>query len=306
MKNSIIFNLLLLFALLLSTALSAQTIKDKNTKTWHVETTDGNEYYGEKRGEDSLSITLLTTTIGELKIPKNKIKRLEEVDKDQLLNGSFLVPNAHSSRYFWSPNGFGLKKGEGYYQNTWVMLNQVSLGVSNNLTIGVGIIPTFLFGAGGEGTPFWITPKVQFPIANGKAQAGLGVIYMNLLGGDNGGFGGLGMAYGVTTFGDRNRNLTVGLGYGFADGNWSKSPTITLSGMYRVGKRGYFMTENWFISAGSQTIAVILVGGRYTAKVLAFDFGLGRPISFNSDFGDVGFFAIPWLGVNVPFGNRTK
>ena len=111
----------------------------------------------------------------------------------------------------------------------------------------------------------------------------------------------------VTTFGNRNKNVTVGLGYGFADGNWAKSPTVTVSGMWSTGKRGYLMTENWFISAGNERMLILLVGGRYTAKALSFDYGLGRPVFFNTsaDF-NASSFAFPWLGINVPFGNKVK
>ncbi len=40
---------------------------------------------------------------------------------------------------------------------------------------------------------------------------------------------------------------------------------------------------------------------------LAFDYGLGRPVFLNSSLdGNSSFFAFPWLGINVPFGNKVK
>jgi hypothetical protein len=299
---------LLLMAFWAVFTVKAQTKIDSTAQIWHIATTDGNDYYGEKISEDSLSLVLRTTGLGSISIPKSTIKTMQSITNDQLLNGSYLIPNAHSSRYFWSPNGFGLKRGEGYYQNTWVLLNQVSLGISNEFTIGVGVIPLFLFGNNAQ-TPFWITPKVQFPLdKKHRLNGGFGVIYMNIVGGNSrNSFGGAGIGYGVLTTGDRNKNFTLGLGYGFADGEFAKTPTVTISGMYRLGKRGYFLTENWFVSSGNEKLLFLSIGGRYTAKVLAFDYGLVRPFYFNSSFDyDIGLFAIPWLGINVPFGKVEK
>jgi hypothetical protein len=270
-----------------------------NKKMTRVRTIDENEYIGEKISEDSLYVTLQTKTVGKIAIPKSGIEKMDEVSSDQLKKGNFLIENAHSSRYFWQPNGFGLKKGEGYYQNTWVLLNQVSYGFTDNFTMGVGTVPLFLFSSGVNLVPFWVTPKFQFE-AKDNVNIGLGMIYGGVLSTSSGDSYAGGIAYGVSTFGDRNKNLSIGVGFGFADGQFVKKPNVTISGMYRVGKRTYLMAENWFIPIEDSNVGVVSLGGRYTAKTLAFDFGL---ISFIYD-GERA--AGPWLGVNVPFGKRIK
>jgi hypothetical protein len=54
-----------------------------------------------------------------------------------------------------------MNKGEGYYHNFMVFINQATYGVTDNISIGGGLVPLFLFGGL---TPVWITPKVSVPI----------------------------------------------------------------------------------------------------------------------------------------------
>ena len=54
--------------------------------------------------------------------------------------------NPQSSRYFFAPSGIQLRQGDGYFQSN-IALNSVSLGVTENITIG-GLL-SFL-GAGGS------------------------------------------------------------------------------------------------------------------------------------------------------------
>ena len=55
-----------------------------------------------------------------------------------------------------------------------------------------------------------------------------------------------GLGYGALTVGNRDKNLTLGAGWAFADSEWANSPTLTLSGMTRVGRKTYLLTENGF------------------------------------------------------------
>jgi hypothetical protein len=82
-----------------------------------VETIDGNEYIGLLVAEDSLHIELDTPLLGRIPIPKTSIKSISQIKSSSMKDGKLWFENPQSSRYFWSPNGYGLKKGEGYYQN---------------------------------------------------------------------------------------------------------------------------------------------------------------------------------------------
>ncbi len=257
-----------------------------------IETEDGNEYLGEIVREDDKIIVLKTQKLGEITISRADIKKIEKVEIQQMKDGKFWFPNPQSTRYFWSPNGYGLKDGEGYYQNIWVLWNQFSYGITNNVSIGGGIIPTFLFGAP---TPVFGTLKFSLPVVHNKFNIGGGAIAGYVIGEDNAGFG---ILYGLGTYGTPDANVTLGLGYGFAAGEWAQSPIVNFNGMFRVSRRGYFITENYIISDGSETVVLITLGGRSIIKKAALDYGLVVPF-----YGEGIEIALPWLGFTIPFGN---
>ncbi|MFN0175900.1 MAG: hypothetical protein ACKVU0_14705 [Saprospiraceae bacterium] len=278
--------------------LSVQPAISDTTKKWRIVTKDDNNYFGVIVKQDASQVVIRTDLLGEVAIPKSQIVVMEPIKKEQMVDGEFWYKNPHNTRYFFAPNGYGLQAGEGYYQNTWIFLNQVTYGFTDNFSMGVGLIPTFLFGA--SGFPFWITPKISLPLKKDNLNVGAGVLYANAVGLGFDNEGGAGIAYGVLTAGSPDRNFTLGLGYGFAGGRWADYPAVTLSGMYRVSKKFTFLTENYLIPAGGgDNFGLISVGGRFGGKNLALDFGLFRPL-FGGD--NSGFWALPWLGINVPFG----
>lgn len=263
------------------------------TQLWQVVTFDGNQYFGHILYRDGETIRLETEAVGIINIPVRNVDTIKAVEVKEAIGGQFWPDNVQATRYFWSPNGYGLKPGEGYYQNIWIFFNQVSVGLTENTSIGFGIVPAFLFA--GAPTPIWITPKVSVPVVKDKFNLGGGVLAGTVLGEDAGGF--FGIAYGLGTIGSRDKNLTVGLGYGFADGEWARRPTFTLSGMLRTGKKGYLLTETFIIDVGTTTGALIALGGRTVWDSIALDYGGIIPA------GDVGtLIVIPWLGISVPFG----
>ncbi len=263
------------------------------TRLWEVITADGNQYIGVILDRNTDEVRLKTETIGIITIPVQNISSIKEVERRQMVGGQLWADNPQAARYFWAPNGYGLKPGEGYYQNIWVFFNQVSVGLSDNASVGFGIVPLFLFG--GAPTPVWITPKVSIPVVEDKFNIGGGALIGTILGESGSGF--FGIAYGVSTFGSRDKNFNIGLGYGFADGEWARTPTVTISGMLRTGKKGYLITENYYIDAGGTSAGLISLGGRTVWRDVALDYGGVVPA------GDIGtLVVIPWLGITVSFG----
>ena len=286
----IIFFFTITFGIINSTA---QVSKD-STNLVRIITIDGNEFVGEVISSDSLKIYIKTRNLGEIGIPFEEIKSKEDIKAEKLRDGKLWFPNPQSTRYFWSPNGYGLNKGEGYYQNIWVLWNQFAYGISDNFSIGGVIIPTFLF-AGAE-TPVFGTLKLSFPLEKEKLNLGLGGIFGTVLGVSE---SGVGIIYGLSTFGTPDNNISFGLGYGYAGGEWAQSPMININGLFRVSSRGYFITENYYINAGGEGLVLVSLGGRWIIKRAALDFGLVMPV------GDIGeFIAIPLLGFTIPFGNK--
>ena len=293
MRNVILIVLTLL--LLTNNPLFTQTSGDS---TLHlVEMNDGNIFTGEILAQDSSVVQLQTTVYGNLFLPRLHIESISELRDDQVVDGQTWPDNPQAARYLWVPNGYGLKKGEGYYQNVWVLYNQASYGITDNFSLGAGVVPLFLFA--GAPTPVFVTPKFSFPIVEDKINAGVGVLGGAIIGDDATTFG---ITYATTTFGNRNKNVNIGFGWAFADGEWADQPTLSLAAMLRVSEKFYLLTENYFIGTGNdENIYILSLGGRVLKQTWGLDFGLVLPVS--QDFFD-SIIAVPWLGFTIPIRGR--
>ena len=187
-----------------------------DTLSYYIQTTDGNTYRGQILSRDSLSILFNLERFGEHSFLKTEIKKLEPLDKEKVVDNEYWMDNPQATRYFFSPNAYGLKKGEGYYQNVWVMVNSFAVGVTDYFSIGGGVVPLFLFA--GSPTPVWITPKFSIPVSKDKFNLGGGALLGTVLGEQEAGFG---ILYGISTLGSKDKNVSLGLGYGYAGGSWA-------------------------------------------------------------------------------------
>ena len=258
---------------------------------YRIETTDGNTFIGQLIAETDESITILTESAGEITISRNNIRKMTLLENDRMREDGFWHDNPQSTRYLFAPNAIGLRKGEGYYQNTWILFNNVNYGITNNFSIGAGTVPLFLFGS--SSTPFWIMPKLSIPVASDLVHLSAGALIGGVIGEDDGSGG---LLYGTGTVGDTNKNLTLGLGYAYGGGEISSTPVVNISAMYRTGQSIYFISENYFIP-DTDAGGLVSFGVRWAPENFAVDFALLRPLE---DFG--GFVGLPWLGLTIPFG----
>ncbi|MBK9014473.1 MAG: hypothetical protein IPM82_10505 [Saprospiraceae bacterium] len=299
MKNFRLFFVLAISLFVLPQLKSQEAV---DTSLVRIETTDGNEYIGTIVSQDDQVIQLKTQTIGIISIQKSIVVSVERVKKAEIRGHEYWFENPYATtRYFFNPSGYGLPAGEGYYQNAWILLNQVSFGITDNISLGVGTVPTFLFtlGSGDNYIPIWFTPKVSIPVKKDKVNVGVGALYLTVLGeGADGGGGGI--LYGVSTFGPKDKNLSLGLGWGFSnEGGLGERPTISVSYIRRSKPKWAFLTENYFISAGDDALVILSGGARYMAKKISIDFG---GMTFIITGGDQDIVPIiPWLSLTVPF-----
>lgn len=279
----------ILFLNLLFTDVQAQ---DQPTRHTRIETLDGNEFIGSVLEDTEQFIRVMTENLGEITIQKKDIKRLIELGELKSKDGTYWLSNPQATRYFWVPNAYSLKKGEGYYQNVWVLFNQAVYGFSDHFSGGIGLMPTFLFG--GASTPAWLTLKFSVPVIENKLNMGGGMLAGMVIGESNSGFG---IVYGISTIGSEDKNLNIGLGWAFAGGEIASTPTVNISGMIRISPKGYLLTENYFISTPDDFAAIMMLGGRRIIKRAGLDFGLAIPVGADID----SFVGIPWLGITIPF-----
>ncbi|MBW6497500.1 MAG: hypothetical protein K0B09_03855 [Bacteroidales bacterium] len=278
-----------LLVLIAGQTLFAQQTEEK-PQVYRIETVDRNVYTGVIISETSDAIVFRTENLGDLTILRRNIVR------QTLVSGGGKSENLHGNRYFILSNSLGIPKGSGYYQNSWIFFNQAHYGITNNISIGAGIIPLFLFA--GTASPIWIVPSVSIPVSRDNFSLGANAIIATIAGEDV--EGSVGFLTFTATLGNRNNNLSLGLGYGYAGNDWAQSPLVSISGMVRTGQRHHLMTENYFVSGVDAFNLVSFLGGRFDFRAMSLDYGLLIPMFEGID----NFFAVPWLGIAVPFGKR--
>jgi hypothetical protein len=294
MKSILSVHLLLTICLIgFSFVSNAQNSQD--TIKSQIETVDGNQYIGIIIEQTAATIRIKTDKLGEISIPIKEIKRITQLTSIKSKDGTYWLENPQSTRYLWAPNGYSLKKGEGYYQNVWVLFNQAVYGITDHLTAGVGVVPLFLFA--GTSTPAWITLKYSIPVVKNKINLAAGALMGTIIGEQ----GSAGILYGMGTFGSRDKNINIGLGWGIGNGQITSTPVINISGMIRTGANGYLITENYFVINSGDFVVLTMIGGRRIIRHFGLDFGLFMPLGPGMN----GFFAAPWLGFTVPFGTKS-
>jgi len=274
---------------LCSFSASAQYVPSDSSETKpyvFIETLNGEEIEGFLLDQNSKELTIFTEQGKAIKVKTSDVLRMEYDREEKPRFAEEYKYKVHASRYFFGPNALNIKRGEGYYQNNFIFLNQVSVGLSDNFTIGLGTVPLFIFGFGAP-TPVWITPKFSVPIVPGKMTVAAGGLFGTVIGNDfNNTFG---LGYGSFTLGNHNRNINLSIGYGMADGDWSEAPTISIGGMAKLTKRFYLISENYLVF----DTYIFSLGGRTVFRDLSLDYGFIYPLEFEG--------ALPWLGITIPF-----
>jgi hypothetical protein len=261
-----------------------------------IETHDGNKYTGRLLEENDLHVVIVTQSLGKLVFPRSAIKHMDRLEASKIRNDGYWSDNLQATRNFWAPTGYGLKAGEAYYQNVWVLFNQFSVGITRHVSLGVGFVPMFLFA--GASSPMWLMPKISIPLSKDKINVGVGAVIGTTSLTEKG--NGFGIIYGSATFGSRDNNVTFGMGYGYSSGSTAKRPVFNLSALIRTSAKSYFISENYVIPIGNSSLILVGLGARKMANRTGIDFGFFLP--FDKSMRTI--VAIPWLGITAPLGGR--
>jgi hypothetical protein len=260
------------------------------SKIYKIELLDGSIFIGNILHQDSINLFIKTASIPKIEVPIARIKSIVEIAESNFKDGNYWFPNPHSTRYFYGPSAIGLKKGEGYYQNTLLLLNSFNVGVTDNISIGGGLelISTFAL----RDPLFFITPKISFKVTE-HFHAGGGVLYART----PLGLSSIGTTFATGTYGSLNHNVTGSLGWGFVSGEFNNKPIVTLSGMTRVSKRVALVTENWLIPSDDY-YGIFSYGLRFIGEKIAVDLAFIN----NPDIADFILIGIPYASFTVKFG----
>jgi len=177
----------------------------------------------------------------------------------------FEVPNR--TLHLVNPTGFGLKKGEVYYQNIFLFYQSISIGFTDYLAIKGAILTNPFFGG-----PHIITIQPKFTIPIEVENFNLGVASTLMFSPSSFDSEILGAVYGIGTYGNTNLNVSAGLGFGFTDSGLATTPLAMISGQARLSKNMAIISENWLVFRTKGTLLpMISIGLRFMGKNFSLD-----------------------------------
>lgn len=268
---------------------------------WLVETLDGNTFTGEILKQDAEGIQLKTADFGSITIVKSNIRSMQPIDPEKMKGKDYWKDNDYARSYFFTPSGYPHTPKTWSYQNSELIFNQINYGIDEYVGVSAGVaLPLFL----GEvnALPIWVSTKVSLPIVKNKINVAIGGLYFTPLGNSDLDDGRFWILYGVTTFGSMNHNFSIGVNYGKAFTDESALGTsFTFAGMTRTGKKHYLILDGLVSRSDGYNQGLILIGGRWTGKDLAVDYGLGQYIETSCEICGTNLALTPWIGLKVPF-----
>jgi len=274
------------------------SMKFDTAKIYAVKVADGATYIGKFIERTADAIVINTASVRRVEIPIRAIVSVREVSDANFRNGRYWFENPNPTRYLIGPSAYNVKKGDGYYQNIYLVVNGFNVGITDNFSIGGGLelISTFSSLADGGFDPiFFFTPKVAFEVSD-KVHLGGGVLLVNAPGFDDGARGSIGITYGIGTFGTTDNNVTAGIGWGFVNRDFNADPVVTVSGMVRISRNASLVSENWFVPTDGYDV-VYSYGVRFFGESLAVDLAFFN----NRDIADIIVIGIPYVDFVVTF-----
>ncbi len=270
---------------------------------------NGSQFRGQVKSESDDVVVLIVDGVGEITLQRDEISTMRsiEVSDEESDTGIVIGPEViptddyNANRYLLSPSGYGLKKGQSYYENIFVAFNSFTFGVTDRFTLTVGAELLTLL-VSGNNPILYISPRVNFPFDenNETGAFSAGVIYFTLPTDD---FSGIGLAQGAVTFGTKNNNISLGAGFGFSsesdfdDGAWM----FNISATQRLSRKVSFVTDNFILTDSgidnSTIIASVALRIHVNKSGGALNVGLFRPI--DNDF-DTDLIALPFFSGTVP------
>lgn len=308
MRPKILKSLFLLLCFTsITLSLSAQTKPEKKpeAKQVRIEMTDGNSIDGKLLARRGDTVVVESATLGTLNLNIKNIKSIDALSAQSFRNGKYWFENIHAPHGFAAPTGFNFRKGEGYYGNVFLFFSQVGYGFTDNFSISGGTEFITLLGEAFDESGIWpaflyLNPKYSFK-ADKNITVGAGMFLFFSREGFGGGTSTIPFPYAVATFGNRDNNVSLGLGAGLSRGTTGKA--VTLSAQGRLTRGISLMSENYFL--GDFNIGT--TGFRFMNPSIAFNVGLMYAFDGSGNGIDGETFApIPFLGLSIPFKSKRK
>ena len=206
---------------------------------------DGSVIFARVVEHDQERVVLETVGGARLEIERSAVERMRAA-RGRVVGGEFWTEDPGGTRLFFTSTGRSLGGGEWYVGTYVVVLPFAAVGLTDRITI-VGGAPVLF----GRLEPFYLGPKFQI-LRRSEVQASIGTLaffFEDEI---------VGVAYGVGTFGDRDRALSAGIGYFYSGDEVVNQPAFLLGGETRVSRRVKLITENYVLP---DAVGVVLSGG---------------------------------------------
>lgn len=287
-----IFLLLFLFG---TFRIIAQEPTEDSSQLLLVEMQDGSRFIGTVQTSTITHLILETSNAGKVSLLRTAIKSMEEIELAEVINDDLWKPRGGTSRTFLSPTAYSLERGEGFYQNWMLGIQQVAYGITDYFTVELTFELFSLLIDEGNLPTTMLAPKFSFPVFEDKWNIGVVAQLIHVPQGKK--VVDLTFIHGVNTFGSRDRNFSIGMGYGIYESQFIPDPLLYLSGNYRTGRRFALHAEAYFLPVQDNPTASFMLGGRYLGKKTNWDFTfIGALVDQKAQLTP-----IPIIGFQIPF-----
>jgi hypothetical protein len=257
-----------------------------------VELRDGSRLVGQVVEEDADRLRVRTLEGLVVEVSRASVAAIRKAG-----GGSRFAHRAdpNYSRLMFGATGRPLRKGDGYFSDHELLFPGVAYGLSDHVSLagGMSIIPGLDFGE----QVAYFSPKVGFNLSD-QAAVSVGGLLAGL--GGHGDRADLGIAFGVATFGDQDKSVSLGFGLGreLAGDDGDTRPIVMVGGHVRLSDSIALVSENWLflrdVSMSEQPFAVAV---RFFGDRLSADVGM---ILIGEVLEDG--LPIPWLSFSYHFG----
>lgn len=288
-RTSLLTASVLVASSLLPTVVQAQVPPDipaPSDTVYQVRLADGSLIIGRVAEFNEETVILTTTGGSRLQIGRDQIREVRRA-RGRVVEGEFWNDDPNHTRLHFTATGRALGQGESYagtYVTYTTAVPFAAFGLTDRISIAAGA-PLLFFVTFGS---VYLDPRVQV-LRTSKAQATLGTLVLFL---DS---EVVGIAYGVGTFGDRDKAVSAGMGFFYSGDEVHNEPAFMLGGEFRVNRRIKLITENYLLP---DRVGEILSGGiRFIGERFATQIGVFGALSD----GNAGC-CFPLLNFSYAFG----
>ncbi|MBI3946065.1 MAG: hypothetical protein HY321_09115 [Armatimonadetes bacterium] len=195
------------------------------------------------------------------------IRRVEEVPASSVKDGEYWHPNPSGTRLFFAPTGRTLRRGEGYFSDTMLLLPSAAYGFTDRLSLagGMSLVPGI-----GANQLIYLIPRVAI-ISKRNTSVAAGALLLTQASWwrdrDQGDV--IGGWHAAATLGGPYRSVTAGVAVGLPNSR----AALMLGGEYRLTSRLMLVTENWLVG---QSEPITSIGVRMLNEKVSTTFGVYR------------------------------